>query len=691
MLFEHELASFVNVNHSLSKKEKAAVEKLCVLYKGNPSRIVDAADLVALGIKSIFQLLEESERDHPDTILLQAALSPLAQNQKHMLSIIAAVGGSKLPLRHLEMLSQDPNFLKTLQGLITRRLIQVHGEMYSLTGNLASSLPVQRDLSALEEHLVDYFTHWLESGPPQAQIEESIEVLLYLQKKVREKQKWSRLIRFGQALEPGLILGKRWQAWADLLNQVLTAAKAVGDRKVEARALHQLGSRAMYLGQEDQARELLTQALNIRKGIHDQAGLHVTQHNLNVSLPVPVAPISAGLSGGWIGNWISSNWFIGGLALAVVGATLLYLLPRSNRSATLPPIEFTATASPAATVTNTFTPVPTKALIPSMDPDPEDFPPGISPLTGLSACNSSLLEFPAVLVSISHFPAEGRPQSGLSFASMIFEMYIGTGETRFLAVFYGDCPHNNIGPVRSGRLPYEDLREVFQGSCLVFASADDPTSRVLPVCKTVYGPDVISAFLSVSDMEKVARENYRRDQDFNYTGNVFSDTAPSGELSAALNINVIYSDKNRGQWQYNASSGKYLRSVNGTTDQTANQFTPATDRLTGEQLAFSNIIVMLADHVVERRDAIDINMPINSFGNAYLFRDGKAFEIRWTAENGKYEQDTGLRRPIRFTDKDGNPIPLKPGNTWIHLMSSPSKVILSGDKWEAKFSQLDEQ
>ena len=42
-------------------------------------------------------------------------------------------------------------------------------------------------------------------------------------------------------------------------------------------------------------------------------------------------------------------------------------------------------------------------------PNLEDFPPGYNPLTGQPVADPSLLELPAVLISISHFPASARP------------------------------------------------------------------------------------------------------------------------------------------------------------------------------------------------------------------------------------------------------------------------------------------
>jgi SdrD B-like protein/DUF3048 family protein len=68
----------------------------------------------------------------------------------------------------------------------------------------------------------------------------------------------------------------------------------------------------------------------------------------------------------------------------------------------------------------------------------------INPLTGLPVQDPALLDLPAVLVSIAHFPPAARPQSGLSFAPFVFEVYITEGATRFLASFYGELPAPEI-------------------------------------------------------------------------------------------------------------------------------------------------------------------------------------------------------------------------------------------------------
>jgi len=98
-----------------------------------------------------------------------------------------------------------------------------------------------------------------------------------------------------------------------------------------------------------------------------------------------------------------------------------------------------ATNAPTASQTPIKTSTPQPRLLPiTYGPEQGDFPADINPLTGLEAADPSLLNFPAVLVSISNMPVTARPQAGPAFAPWIFELFIGEGATRFMGVFYGD-------------------------------------------------------------------------------------------------------------------------------------------------------------------------------------------------------------------------------------------------------------
>ncbi len=123
----------------------------------------------------------------------------------------------------------------------------------------------------------------------------------------------------------------------------------------------------------------------------------------------------------------------------------------------------TATATPTSTTTASPTPTPTEEKT-LLGPDLEDFPPGYNPLTGLPVSDPANLHLPALLISITNFPPSARPQGGLSFAPYVFELFIGEGMTRFLALFYGEYPKHEDPPI--GNCPVREEPFVQTGTIL---------------------------------------------------------------------------------------------------------------------------------------------------------------------------------------------------------------------------------
>ena len=126
---------------------------------------------------------------------------------------------------------------------------------------------------------------------------------------------------------------------------------------------------------------------------------------------------------------------------------VLALLAGCVRSQNIQPTS-TETQTSVSAITSTptsippdLTSTPQPRFIPATyGPDLENFPADVNPLTGLAVSDSSLLDLPAVLVSISNMPVTTRPQAGPAFASWVFELFIGEGATRFMNVFYGEYP-----------------------------------------------------------------------------------------------------------------------------------------------------------------------------------------------------------------------------------------------------------
>ena len=338
-------------------------------------------------------------------------------------------------------------------------------------------------------------------------------------------------------------------------------------------------------------------------------------------------------------------------------------------------ITSTSTPSAAVPVTATISPTLIETNTPTSTPQavgPDHFPAGINPLSGLAVAHPENLSLPPALVSITNFPITSRPQAGLSFSPFVFEMYIGEGASRFLAVFYGDYPSDKvgnqdveIGPIRSGRRPYESLRQLFRGF-LVFASASPRVYPYLSEFNVIYGndEDVNHALMKSSQVQQIATSSQSRLGKPALTGLKFDNQPPAGGKSGRM-IWVPYNKLDQVIWRYDSNTGAYLRFEDNADGKT---FTQMTDRLNGKPLAYQNVVIQFVkDH---RYDETLFNFDLLYITKmpALLFRDGQIYPNYWTTGSSTYERTTGLMRPIRFMDAQGKPFPLKPGQTWVEMV-----------------------
>ncbi len=94
-------------------------------------------------------------------------------------------------------------------------------------------------------------------------------------------------IRLARATDPAFSLGTRWGSWERLLELARDAAVAAGDRCAEAWANHQLGTRAMMLGDDAAARPLLARAVALRERHCSPEAAALSRHNLPPAPPPP--------------------------------------------------------------------------------------------------------------------------------------------------------------------------------------------------------------------------------------------------------------------------------------------------------------------------------------------------------------------------------------------------------------------
>ena len=354
-----------------------------------------------------------------------------------------------------------------------------------------------------------------------------------------------------------------------------------------------------------------------------------------------------------------------------------------------------ATSEPSQTFTS-IPPTPTDIAmlvpIPTVGPSgPSGFPEDVNPLTGLIVEDPELLNRRPILVKVANFPASGRPHAGLSFADIVFEYYIGEGINRFIGLYYGqDAPQ--IGPVRSGRLVDPQLTLMYEG-ILGFKGADQKvysniasllgnraitgTENTCPAICDNGDNTVTSIFADSAALSQLAGargvDNSRPILD----GMRFDPAAPANGVEANR-VNVVFNILDRGEWVYDPDSGKYLRWIEEADVAQNVTMIPLVDRLTDEQLAFSNVIILFVYYTEHAPTLHDIEVWDNRTSQrAVIFRDGQAYDVYWRTA------DTNA--PIQFLDQNGEIFPLKPGNSWMVLMGMNSSAIQTEDVWNFNF------
>ena len=375
----------LELNRSMNDQEQAEVREICVLLGSHPLKVLQSASIVREGKATISEVRVQLQQG-PDDEILKLSLVSSTDTQKQLVAIMAAAGSVAVPVEHLRAISQSDVVVKDLQGLVSLGLVQSDGSKFQLAGELSGTVSRLWDLSSWEDRLIEFFVEWLVKKPARNLLDESLDILVNAIHKAGEKNHWQEVIKIGRGFERILVLRKRWQTWLDILNLILKAARALSDRKVEAWALHQLGTRAACLGFSEPARGFLSQALQIRQAIGDQAGMAITQNNMQVFFKIPIPPKPVQRQTG------CSRWLVCGAvgigAFFLVGAAvaaMLFLNPSRTEPELLPtvptevikpatPIVFTFTSTDFPTITPSSTDPPTITVSPSLTPSRTNTP-----------------------------------------------------------------------------------------------------------------------------------------------------------------------------------------------------------------------------------------------------------------------------------------------------------------------------
>ncbi len=389
---------------------------------------------------------------------------------------------------------------------------------------------------------------------------------------------------------------------------------------------------------------------------------------------------------------------------------LMLILGACGAPPTTPPPTDTPAAPPSAQPTNTVppTPEPTNTPLPTDTPTPEatatpavygpgNYPAAVDPLTGQAASDLNLLERRPVSVKIQIFPRGQRPPIGVSLADIVYDYYQNNGMTRFHAIFYSQNAEQ-AGPIRSGRLFDSSIVSMYN-SIFAFGGADkriyskflnsnfadrlivEGSGNCPPMCRV--DPNGYNYLVAdTAALSTFATEKGISNERQNLEGMSFDSRPPAGG-QPGTQVDVRHSISAYARWNYDLASSRYLRSQDTQEDMGQGEaYAPMTDRLTGQQIAADNIVVLFLPHLYVYRsnsgnsEIVDVDMT--GGGTAYAYRDGQVYQVKWSRATPN--------SVLVLTFADGKPYSFKPGNTWFEVIGSTSKIQVDGATMRFQFA-----
>ena len=275
---------------------------------------------------------------------------------------------------------------------------------------------------------------------------------------------------------------------------------------------------------------------------------------------------------------------------------------------------------------------------------------------------------------------DARPQSGLIYADLVYEIVAEGGITRFLAFFQTKTPEK-IGPVRSTREYYLVLvkelgdamlmhigyspqalvaidtwpvRSLFRGGCESVQGCtwrDNPRNVAYEHTAYTNGEKLRELSISLGWEGKGDIRVYK----FKDNNNKYSSKPSASKISIDFWNKGDYSSI----FEYNQSNNTYLKFTG--YDSSGNPIPHKDQEETDKQIEVKNLIVQFAvENSIAGDDKGRLDYQLIGSGKALVFIDGKVVDATWS----KADRDD---RTL-FYDTDGNEIEFNRGKFWISIV-----------------------
>lgn len=328
-----------------------------------------------------------------------------------------------------------------------------------------------------------------------------------------------------------------------------------------------------------------------------------------------------------------------------------------------PTDEPTPAESPTDSAPPTETPVPT----PSPSPTPVTVP---APLTGRPVAPKVALKHVIAIMVDDQFLA--RPQSGLSFASQVWQAPAEGGIPRYMALFQDTDP-KAVGPIRSSRLYF--ISWASEWKAMYVHAGGSPQALALLNSSKGRGSVVYNA-----DQFRWSKYLYRVTFR-NAPHNVYSDAKALRQLAAKVGATAL--KKQSPHWQFAPDKPIEQRPKGGTivVPYLANRITYSYDRktntylrsVTGEGKQFDAATKKPRVRIAPKNVVI-LKVVFRAIGDKKHRLDGQVTGsgVAWIATNGKTIKGTWKKKSfssvIKFYDKKGNEVVLTIGQTFVQVI-----------------------
>jgi len=288
--------------------------------------------------------------------------------------------------------------------------------------------------------------------------------------------------------------------------------------------------------------------------------------------------------------------------------------------------------------------------------------PPTAPLTGLPDPTGASHTRPALSVKVENTDA-ARPQTGIDEADVVYEEVVEGDITRFVAMFNSTVP-KVIGPVRSVRSEDPDIVWPVGGIFAYSGGAPVNVDAINAAPVHAVDEDTAGSAMVRNEPNQPPRDAphnlYGLGQPlfdlggdpkpppalFQYLANGAPPVTGQGVLDFHVNFQAGYDPT----WTWVAATGLWARSIDGVPQTVVG----------GAPVAPTNVVVQFTQYTGEA-EAQTVGE-----GDVWVFTDGVLRTGRWVRPD--------KAQPAKYVDAAGNPIPLRPGRTWVDLLPAGSAV-----------------